>query len=94
MEESVENCLPEIDTVQSNAPPNHNNNNPSDIIPNSHNDNEHKPKPKPAPQKFCKSTKPVPTQLVHIEKPIAKPRPKPSRADDLPNVLIDFQATS
>ena len=90
MEESVESFLLEIDTVESNVPPDHNKNNPSDITPNS----QTKPKPKPAPHKFCKNAKPVLTRLVHIEKPIPKPLPEPSQADDLPNVSIDFQASS
>ena len=49
LEESVESLLPEIDTAQSKVPPDHNENNSSDITPNSHNDSEHKPKPKSAP---------------------------------------------
>ena len=76
------------------CPPDHNENNPSDINPNSHNDNEHKPKRKPAPQNFCKGIVPVQSPLGHIEKPVPKPRPKSSQADDLPSVPIDFQATS
>ena len=94
MEESVASFLPEIDTVQSKVSHGHNENNPSDITPNSHDDNEHNPKPKPAPRKFCKSTRPVPTRLGHIEKTIPKPSPKPSQVDDLPSVPIDFQTTS
>ena len=90
MEESVESLLPEIDTVQSKVLPDYNKNNPSDITTNSHNDSEHKPKPKPVPWKFCKSTKSVQTPLGYIEKPIPKPRPKPSQADDLPSVPIDL----
>ena len=81
IEESVASLLPEIDTVQSKVSPDHNENNPSDITPNSHDDNEHCPKP-------------VPTRLGHIEKPIPKPRPKPSQVDDWPSVPVDFQTTS
>ena len=94
MEESVESLLPEIDIVQSKVPSDHNENNPSDITPNSRNDNEHEPKLQPTPRKFCKSTKPVQSPLCYIEKPIPKLHPKPSQADDLPSVSIDFQSTS
>ena len=94
MEESVKRLLLVADTVQSIVPSDHNENNPSYITSNSHNDNEHKPKLKPAPQKFCKSTKPVQSPLGHIEKPIPKPHLKPSQADDLPCFPIDFQTTS
>ena len=59
MEESVESLLPEISTVQSKVPSDHNENNSSDITSNSRNGNEHKPKLKPVPRKFYKSTKPV-----------------------------------
>ena len=93
MEESVEGLLPEIDTVKSKVRPDYNRNKLSDITPNSLNDNEHKRKPKAAPQKLCKSTKPVPTPLFHI-KPIPESHPKPSKADDLPNVPTDYQTTS
>ena len=93
MEEPVKRLLLETDTVQSIVPSDHNENNPSDITSNSHSDNEHKPKPKPAPQKFCKSKTPVQSPLGHIEKPIPKPHLKPSQADDLPSIPIDFQTT-
>ena len=76
MEESVESLFPAIDAVQSKVPPDINKNNFSDITPNSHNGTKHKLKPKPAPRKFCKSTKPVLTPLVHIEKAIPKLRSK------------------
>ena len=72
MEESVESLLPEIDIVQSKVPFDHNENNPSDITPNSRNDNEHESKLQPTPRKFCKSTKPVQSPLCYIEKPIPK----------------------
>ena len=94
MEESVESVLPEIDTMQSKVTSDRNENNPSDIAPSSHNDNEHKPKPKPGPQKFCKSTKSAQSTLRDIEKPILKPNPKSSQADDLPSVPIDFRTNS
>ena len=94
MEQLVESLLPETDNVQSKVPSDHNENNPSDITSNTHNDNEHKPKPKPAPQHFCKSIKPVQSPLGLIEKPIPKSHLKPLQADDLASVPIDFQATS
>ena len=83
-----------MDTVQSKVPPDHNENNLSDITPISHNGNEHKPKPKPVPRKFYKSAKPAQSPLGHIKKPIPKPSLKPSQAHDLPSVPIDFQTTS
>ena len=90
MEQLVESLLPETDNVQSKVPSDHNENNPSDITSNTHNDNEHKPKPKPAPQHFCKSIKPVQSPLGLIEKPIPKSHLKPLQADDLASVPIDF----
>ena len=74
--------------------PDHNENNPSDITPNSRKCYGNKPKPKPAPRKSCKIAKPVQSPLGHIEKSLPETSPKSSEADDLPSVSIDFQTTS